>query len=53
MFNVIRPYVVFKGKNYMPRLISSDRVSCPRAIMLEPLDVVIPCVLFKGFDGMS
>ena len=36
----------------MPRLTSSDRVCCPRAVMYATPDVVRPSVQSKGGDVM-
>ena len=50
--DVVRPCVLPKGDDGMPRPTSSDRVCCPKAAMSCHARRCRPCVLSKGGDVM-
>ena len=51
--DVVRPCVLSKGHDGMPRPTSFDRVCYQKAMMHSTPDVVRPCLPFKGYDGIS
>ena len=52
MPDVLRPCVLSKGSDVMPRPTSSDYVCCPRAVMSCHSRRCRPCVQSKGSNVM-
>ena len=53
MPDVVRSCVLDKSRDFIPFLTFSNLICCPSAIMEYHAEVIPPCVLSKGKDGMS